>query len=175
LLFRHRQEILDPFVFAGALDPSLGRVGRNRDDSAIVSLLVDRRTGIKYVLDASIARLQPDEIIDAVIAHHERRRYDRFAAEAVQYQEFLASELTRRSRAAGLSVPVEAVRPTRDKLGRIQALQPRVRNGEIRFCRRHRLLLDQLRTFPKASHDDGPDALEMRFSGGRLVGWIFEH
>ena len=34
----------------------------------------------------------------------------------------------------------------------------------IRFSRQDRILLDQLKYFPKADHDDGPDALEMLFS-----------
>ena len=58
-------------------------------------------------------------------------------------------------------MPVKRVTPTRDKFGRIQSLQPMIHNGEIRFCRRHRQLLDQLKQFPKAARDDGPDALEM--------------
>lgn len=148
-------------IIVGALDPSLGKAGRNRDDSAIVSLLVDRGTGIKYVLDAFIARLQPDEIIEAVVSHERRRHFRSFAVETVQFQDFLATELVKRSRRAGFSVPVKRVTPTRDKLGRIQSLQPMVHNGEIRFCRRHRQLLDQLKQFPKAARDDGPDALEM--------------
>ena len=31
----------------------------------------------------------------------------------------------------------------------------------LRFCRKHRLLLDQMTQFPLAKNDDGPDALEM--------------
>jgi predicted phage terminase large subunit-like protein len=36
--------------------------------------------------------------------------------------------------------------------------------GIIRFRRNQTQLIDQLRYFPKADHDDGPDALEMVFS-----------
>ncbi len=44
-------------------------------------------------------------------------------------------------------------------VGRPQAAQ--VSPGRIRFSRRHVALLEQLRQFPNAAHDDGPDALEM--------------
>ena len=50
---------------------------------------------------------------------------------------------------------------TSDKLGRIQSLEPLISSGVLRFSRRQRTLLDQLRQFPRAAHDDGPDALEM--------------
>ena len=43
-------------------------------------------------------------------------------------------------------------------------MQPHIKNGIIRFCRNQTQLIDQLRYFPKADHDDGPDALEMVFS-----------
>jgi hypothetical protein len=36
-----------------------------------------------------------------------------------------------------------------------------VKQGNLRFCRKHRLLLSQLTQFPLAKNDDGPDALEM--------------
>lgn len=48
-----------------------------------------------------------------------------------------------------------------DKVGRIQALEALISAGKIRFSRRHQTLIDQLRRFPHAAHDDGPDALEM--------------
>ena len=44
---------------------------------------------------------------------------------------------------------------------RIEGLQPHVANGLILFNRNHRTLLQQLRDWPEAQHDDGPDALEM--------------
>jgi predicted phage terminase large subunit-like protein len=52
---------------------------------------------------------------------------------------------------------------TASKEGRIQSLDPFLRNDEIRFVDNPhtRLLVNQLREFPMAAHDDGPDALEM--------------
>ena len=42
-------------------------------------------------------------------------------------------------------------------------LQPAIKNGTIRFSKRHHTLTEQLKHFPKGAHDDGPDALEMAF------------
>jgi len=147
--------------FIGACDPSLGRQGRHADDSAIITLLRDDRDGTLYVLDADVGRRRPDRIIDDVLAYARHRKYRRFGFETNQFQSFLADELKRRSNKAGVYLSVEDINNTTDKMGRIQRLQPLIRSGALQFSRRHRTLLKQLRLFPKAAHDDGPDALEM--------------
>ena len=51
-----------------------------------------------------------------------------------------------------------------NKQGRIRRLTPYLAGGRIRFKAQSpgaRLLVKQLRDFPHADHDDGPDALEM--------------
>ncbi|MDH4134586.1 MAG: phage terminase large subunit, partial [Gammaproteobacteria bacterium] len=58
-------------------------------------------------------------------------------------------------------VPARAVQPSTDKLLRIETLQPHMANGLIRLHPSQTTLIDQLRHFPKADHDDGPDALHM--------------
>ena len=58
-------------------------------------------------------------------------------------------------------VPVFHITNTGDKVLRIVGIQPMVKSGAIRFSRRHRTLLEQLRQFPKGTHDDGPDALQI--------------
>jgi predicted phage terminase large subunit-like protein len=145
----------------GACDPSLGRLGKNRDDTAIITLLKDADTGVMYILEADIARRKPDQIIEQIIAYEKIRKFQRFGIETNQFQEFLADELRRRSSLAGVEVPVIDLKHSTDKLGRVQKLQPLVSAGRIRFSRRHVALLEQLRQFPFAAHDDGPDALEM--------------
>jgi predicted phage terminase large subunit-like protein len=48
-----------------------------------------------------------------------------------------------------------------NKQSRIASLEPYIKQGNLRFCRKHGLLLSQLTQFPLAKNDDGPDALEM--------------
>jgi predicted phage terminase large subunit-like protein len=81
--------------------------------------------------------------------------------ETVQFQEFLKTELVKRSAAQGVPVPARGVQPIADKLLRIESLQPHVANGLIRLHPSQVTLIEQLRHFPKADHDDGPDALHM--------------
>lgn len=145
----------------GACDPSMGKAGRRSDYSAILTALRDRQDGRLYVLDADLERIVPDQIIANIVANYRHRHHRAFAFESNQFQQFIANELRRRSQEQGLYLPVHEIVQTTDKLGRVQTLQPLVKRGTIQFSRRHRLLLEQLRTFPKGSHDDGPDALEM--------------
>ena len=79
----------------------------------------------------------------------------------VQFQWFLKEEISKASAKAGLYLPIEEINSTGDKVLRIQSLQPDIKNKYIKFNRRHKLLLEQLKHFPMASHDDAPDALEM--------------
>ena len=114
-----------------------------------------------YVEVAQIKKRLPDLIIEDVIALQAKHKCKVWAVETVQFQEFLKTELVKRSAARGIPVPARAVKPITDKLLRIESLQPHIANGLIKFDANHTALLDQLRHFPKAAHDDGPDALHM--------------
>ncbi len=84
--------------------------------------------------------------------------------EEIQFQELFKDLVVKESARRKLYVPVEGIRPNSDKTLRISKLQPHIKNGVIRFRKQQTVLLDQLRYFPRADHDDGPDALEMVFS-----------
>ncbi|MBS0186652.1 MAG: phage terminase large subunit [Planctomycetes bacterium] len=172
--FASEQELLaflgDRAEFYGGVDPSLGKAGKNRDDTAIVTIGRDSRDGRFYVLDADIRKRKPSEIIEALIELHRFRDYRMVGVESVQYQEFLAQELQERSRKAGREIPVCQVRSVSDKLGRIQRLQPLVTSGGIQFSRKHVKLLEQMEQFPMAAHDDGPDALEIAIKTAQDLG-----
>ncbi|ASG44422.1 phage terminase large subunit [Citrobacter freundii] len=147
--------------FYGALDPSLGKAGNSRDPSAILVGGYNRFTGILDVVEARIRKRVPDMIISDVIALQKEYRCLVWAVESVQFQEFLRTELVKRSAAAGVPVPARAVMPHTDKLLRIESLQPHMANGLIRLHSTQSTLIEQLRHFPKADHDDGPDCLHM--------------
>ena len=152
---------LPDWMFYGACDPSLGKAGGSRDPSALLVGGFNRHTGILDVVEAAIKKRLPDRIIEDVIALQDEYRCVLWVVEAVQFQEFLRTELVKRSAARGIPVPARAVTPHTDKLLRIETLQPHMANGLIRLNPNQHTLIDQLRHFPKADHDDGPDALYM--------------
>ena len=152
-------------VYFGALAPSLGKAGASRDPSAIIIGGYQRETGKLYVVEAQIKKRLPDLIIEDVIRLQRQYRCKLWFVETVQFQEFLKDELVKRSAARGLPVPARAVKPVSDKLLRIETLQPHMANGLILLNESQQTLVQQFRHFPKADHDDGPDAVHMLWSG----------
>ncbi|MDD5670047.1 MAG: phage terminase large subunit [Candidatus Omnitrophica bacterium] len=145
----------------GACDPSLGKSGLRGDFSAIITIAKDCASKTLYVLDADIDRRKPDQTIHAILMHCRRRNCKQFAFETNHFQALMKDQLEKAGREKGISPAVKEVNHTSDKLMRIQSLQPLVKNGTIRFSKKHRALLEQLKCFPKGNYDDGPDALEM--------------
>lgn len=147
--------------FFGACDPSLGKQGASRDPSALLVGGFNRVTGVLDVVEALIKKRLPDRIIEDVIELQKQYHCVLWGVETVQFQEFLKTELVKRSAARGIPVPATGIKPTTDKLLRIESLQPHMANKLIRLHQSQATLIDQLRHFPKADHDDGPDALHM--------------
>ncbi|HHF0414942.1 TPA: phage terminase large subunit [Haemophilus influenzae] len=148
-------------IYFGALDPSLGKAGASRDPSAILVGGYHRETGKLYVVEAQVKKRLPDLIIEDVIRMQKQYHCQRWFVETVQFQEFLKDELVKRSAQRGIPVPATATKPNTDKMLRIESLQPHMANSLILLHSSQTTLISQLRHFPKADHDDGPDALEM--------------
>ena len=148
-------------IYFGACDPSLGKAGAGRDPSALLVGRLHRKTGLLDVVVADIKKRLPDKIISDVIALQKQWRCVLWVVETVQFQEFLRTELIKRGGEQGVPIPARAIQPSTDKLLRIETLQPHMLNGSIRLHASQVTLIEQLRHFPKADHDDGPDALQM--------------
>lgn len=151
----------DNWQFFGACDPSLGKAGASRDPSALLVGGFNKRTGVLDVVEAQIKKRLPDRIIEDIIALQRQYHCLLWGIETVQFQEFLKTELVKRGAAAGVPIPARGIKPVADKLLRIESLQPHMANGLIRLHAGQSTLIQQLRHFPMADHDDGPDALHM--------------
>ena len=164
---------LTEWVFYGACDPSLGRNGGGRDPSALVVGGWQREKGTLSVVEAKIKKRVPDRIISDIIELQREYGCLVWGIESVQFQEFLRTELVKRSAQAGVPVPARALQPIADKLLRIESLQPHMANGLLLLHPSQTTLIDQFRHFPKANHDDGPDAVHMLWmlavTGGDVV------
>lgn len=161
----HEIDFSNGFEFFGFVDPSLGK-SKKSDYSAIITIAKETATGYMYVEDADIERRHPDKIITDVIekafriGKQYKARYKVFGAETNQFQWFLKEQLAKASAKVGVYLPIQEVNQTADKVLRVQTLQPDIKNKYLKFNRQHKKLLEQLRYFPMADHDDGPDALE---------------
>lgn len=148
-------------LYFGACDPSLGKFGKQRDPSAIGIGGFDRENGILYIVKMLIKKRLPDRIISDIIELQRQYMCIAWAIESVQFQEFLRTELVKRSAKMGVPVPAVPVHPHADKELRIEALQPHCANGLILFHTEQTTVIDQFKHFPKGGHDDGCDCVEM--------------
>jgi predicted phage terminase large subunit-like protein len=148
------------WMFFGAIDPSLGKRGKGRDPSAILIGGLNRKTMTLDVVEAEVTRRVPDLIIARAIELQAKYRCVAWGVETVQFQEFLFTELVKRASLAGIPFPGIAMPETVEKELRIISLQPYVVNGQIRLHRSQTTMIEQLKYWPEADHDDGPDALE---------------
>ena len=165
---------LEGLKHAGSCDPSLGKRSKNADPSAILGGKM--KGGVIYLTVADIEKRHPDQIMTDILVYHERDRFDEFAMEEIQFQEFFSKSFQNVAHAKGLTINVKSVKPNTDKDLRIITLQPWIKNGWIKFRRsgmgeliRH---LIYYRAKGRGGHDDGPDALEMLknlLEGGMIV------
>jgi predicted phage terminase large subunit-like protein len=150
----------DDWLFFGAIDPSLGRKNRKRDPSAILVGGINRNTMTLDVVEADIARRVPDLIISRAIELQIEYQCLAWGVETVQFQEFMYTELLKRAALQGIAFPGIPMAEDVEKELRIISLQPHVANGKIRLHRSQSVMTEQLKFWPEADHDDGPDALE---------------
>lgn len=148
-------------VIVGAVDPSMGKNNKS-NYSAIISLAKDQ-DGYLYVLDADIKRRSPDRIIDDILSYHVKREYGVFGVETVAFQEFFKDQLMRVSRERGIYIPAKGIKTRQDKRLRIEAIQPLVKSGTLKFKKTQTTLINQMLHFP-LDDDDGVDALAMAVS-----------
>lgn len=146
-----------------ALDPSKGSDSRRGDYSAFIMLGVGP-DGLVYI-EADLARRPTPQMVTDGVALCQRFRPAVFGVEANQWQELLAAEFLAEFRRQGmLDLEPAAIHNHTNKQVRIRRLGPYLSQRRLRFrcgSASTRLVVDQLRDFPNAAHDDGPDALEM--------------
>lgn len=145
-----------------ALDPSKGTDAKFGDYSAFARLMVGT-DGVLYY-DADLAIRNMAELVDTAIELNRQLRPDAFGIEVNQFQQLLANVIQSRAGERGVLIPQWTLNNTVNKQVRIRRLTPYLAQGRMRFKARSpsaRLLVEQLRDFPNADHDDGPDAAEM--------------
>jgi predicted phage terminase large subunit-like protein len=145
------------------VDPSLGGSAR-ADYSAIVKIGRHKTSGRLYVFPPFIERVSPERLMDKIF---ERYQYgdpkpNVIGFESVGFQRVIKRWIDERARRAGVYVPIREVdQKGINKEARISRLSPLVENGTVLFPEKGaERLIEQMITFPKGDHDDGPDALE---------------
>lgn len=151
----------DLTIKAMALDPSKGQSEKN-DYSAYVwgGLAAD---GFIYV-DADLERRDASKVVADGLRIYRQFVPQSFGIETVMFLQLFATIFELEARRLGIMLPIVPIQPHENKLVRIRQLTPYLTAGKIKFragSRGAELLVDQLKYFPTARHDDGPDALHM--------------
>jgi predicted phage terminase large subunit-like protein len=154
----------DLYLRVQSLDPSKGADAKSGDYQAHV-LLGLGHDGILYA-EAVLARETIPLMVSRTLDLPTASGFGPVDALAVEDNDALGmllaafgDELARRHKVA----PLSGVRHTQPKVVRVRHLGLYFGQARVRFrnTRGTRMMVDQLRDFPGADHDDGPDALEL--------------
>lgn len=145
-----------------ALDPAVST--KRRADFSVILCLARCVDNYFYVLECDAQRRSGDKLIaDAkeMIGHYYALK-PKIVCETNQLQAFFSTTLQKDLIDSGIYLEwIDIRHGGRDtKASRIESLAPHIKQGHIKFKRDQRILLSQLRNYPKG-HDDCPDALEM--------------
>ena len=146
-----------------ALDPSKGR-NEHADYSAFVSIGEDPR-GVLWV-DADMERRPAGRIVADGVKICQQFRPTVFGVEGNAWQDLLGPMFLGEFESVGGDLQFVEIMTLNNQIKkeiRIRRLDPWLRNGRVRFRRNQgtKILVRQLKEFPLADHDDGPDAFEM--------------
>lgn len=141
------------------IDPAISQK-QEADNTAIVTIWLDKRSNNIYVLDCLAWKWLPDEIIDNVFEIYIKWRPKRIWIEIVQYQKMLAIEIRKQMNIRNVFFTLDEIRPQGEKIARIRSiLQPRYSNRAVYH---NNWLIDlelELLKFPNWKHDDRIDSL----------------
>lgn len=159
--FWHGFLIPTVWVHRGVLDPSLGKSATKGDPCCILVGASPRDTLKLHIVEADLARLKPAKQIEKLIAYQEAYSCLVWGVEDTAFQEYFRQQIVEQSARLHMPVPAMGIRNDRDKDILIEAVAPHVNNGLILFHQRHTVFNDNVKHYPEAAHDDGPDGLQM--------------
>ena len=149
-----------------SIDPSKGVNSKNGDYSAIT--LLGRNKDRILFCQCDMEKRPATKIIEDTINFCKNFKPDLIIVETNEYHGLLQLELIKKLEFYGLNIEVMPIVNMTNKKVRIRRLAPLFSRREIKFLKGHfgtELLIEQLKDFPNAEYDDGPDSLEMAVRG----------
>lgn len=157
--FQYSQETPQELEIVTFIDPAISQK-QEADNTAIVTIWLDKRSNNIYVLDIIAWRMLPDEIIDNVFKTYLKWKPRRVWIEVVAYQKMLALEIKKQMNIRNIFFVLDEVNPQWEKEARIRTiLQPRYANHSIYHNNTCTELELELLKFPNGKHDDIADSL----------------
>ena len=141
------------------IDPAISQK-QEADNTAIVTIWLDRRSNDIYILEVLAWKMLPDEIIDNTFKTYLKWKPRRIWIEVVQYQKMLALEIRKQMNIRNIFFVLDEIHPQWEKIARIRSiLQPRYSNLKIFHNNTCTDLELELLKFPNWKHDDMIDSL----------------
>lgn len=144
------------------IDPSLGKA---RGDYFALSQLFYSKANKKIYANAQGFKLSPEKMLDKIIALYLKMskitQSITIATEEVAFQEFFKTQLKAKFQALSLFVPIVGIKNTQNKAVRLDALAPLLKDESILINENALLLREELDSYPKCSHDDLLDSVEI--------------
>ena len=152
-----RKIALDIFGF---WDLAVGKGNKRDDYNAVLILGRAKATGVMYVLDCWSAKVPAHKALQKAEEMIVEWVPMLFGVETIQMQFEFFRQLRENLMKHGVyNTRLKEYVPRTKKEDRIKTLEPLFETGYLRIKKNHRLLLEQLLTFPGGEHDDLPDAL----------------
>lgn len=154
-----------------AVDPSKGKTDKS-DYSSICTVSLDVRG--TYWVECEMARMDIDTLVNRCAVLTVERRPEAIGFEAVAFQELIGNLYVPKAYELGSQATYYNINHgSTKKIVRIRRLTQHLSRSRIRIKTTPggRMLVDQMRQFPKGDYDDGPDSLEMAI---RLIGQLTE-
>jgi len=170
---------LDLVLFM-ALDPSMGKESKKHDPAAI-GIVARMPNGRWRIVWAFIRRDKPSAMFHRLLMYQKIYHCRLVVIEANQFQELYADQIGEAARVLGEPLPYKKKKQTENKELRIMGMEPHVAAGNLEYPARivgdgeRQEAVPALQTLwehfscfgEKDVHDDGPDVIEMAFSGGQ--------
>lgn len=130
------------------------------DYTVIMSVGVNPKTGLIYVLDIDRGRYNPGETIDIIFNHYLKYKSLKVIIEAIGYQRTLCHWIDERMQKTNVYFVVDEIKSySASKVDRIRALQPFYAASRILMKTNMQALENELVNFPYGKHDDVIDTL----------------
>jgi predicted phage terminase large subunit-like protein len=150
--------------YYGAIDPALGGVEKAEKQKietgskiGIAVLGVDKDFQ-KYEVEVIVDHMTPDEAIRKIF--NMPYKFTRFAFEAIAFQKYFLKETKIKSKEQGVNIPFEGMQQSKNKIERIESMEPPINTGQVLF-KGEGQIWDDLMDYPKVDFLDGLDVLEM--------------
>jgi len=160
-------ELPTNLLYCTSVDPAASDMEGSEDPdyNVVMTTGINPTNGHIYVAEYSRERMTPSQLIAEIFRHEAKYHPIEVVIEAISYQRTLCHWLERQQNKLGRNFLVNQIKGLKgSKEDRIRALQPFFANNRIFIKVEHDHLERELLAFPKGSHDDLPDALQLQLS-----------